>query len=69
MKIVYLNRGKIKCKSSRDNMLESAYAKDIHRSWVKNRKEFLALGISEIEYVAKAKAKLFLKHGIFAKST
>jgi len=67
MKIAYINKGKIKAKSTTDQMLERAYLRDIRRSWTKNKVELGQLGISETEYVTIAKRKLYLKLGIFSR--
>lgn len=65
MQIAYLNKGKIKAKSSTDEMLERAYSRDIRNCYVKHRAELTELGISETDFVARVKEKLRQKKGIY----
>jgi len=65
MQIAYVNKGKIKAKSSTDQLLERAYLKDIRMCYNKNREALNALGIDEVDFVARAKEKLRVKKGIY----
>jgi|GEM_PF-5283609 len=66
MKIAYINKGKIKAKSTTDQLLERAYLKDIRICYTKNRDELTKLGISETDFVSRVKEKLRIKKGIYS---
>ena len=67
MQIAYLNKGKAKAKTSIDQMLERAYLRDMRLTWNKCKEELLAVGISETEYIKRAKEKLRQRKGLFLK--
>ncbi|MBC8984766.1 hypothetical protein H9X96_03145 [Pedobacter sp. N36a] len=65
MKIAYLNKGRIKAKSSTDELLELAYLKDMRRCWNRKKEKFISLGITEKQYFTLIKEKLREKYGLF----
>jgi hypothetical protein len=67
MQIAYINKGKIKAKSSNDKILEQAYSKDIRICYNKNKARLHSLGIDEIEFIAMMKREFNKKKGIYSK--
>ena len=67
MQIAYLNKGKAKAKTSTDQMLERAYLRDMRLVWNKCKDELLAVGISETQYIERAKEKFRVRKGLFMK--
>ena len=66
MQIAYINKGKIKAKSTTDQMLERAYSRDIRLTWNKRKEELIALGFTERAFVAELKLRFNAKYGLYS---